>query len=54
LYKNKKLKLYFEDCATVLNDFIYQTGGIIYTIITTHTVKSSLHSEATENKTKII
>jgi hypothetical protein len=30
-YKNKKSKLYFGDCVTVLNDFIYQTGGSIYT-----------------------
>jgi hypothetical protein len=26
-YKNKKSKLYFGDRVTVLNDFIYQTGG---------------------------
>jgi hypothetical protein len=26
-YKNKKSKLYFGDRITVLNDFIYQTGG---------------------------
>jgi hypothetical protein len=26
-YKNNKSKLYFGDCVTVLNDFIYQTGG---------------------------
>jgi hypothetical protein len=27
LYKNRKLKLYFEDRVTV--DFIYQTGGVL-------------------------
>jgi hypothetical protein len=26
-YKNKKLKLYFGDRITVINDFIYQTRG---------------------------
>jgi hypothetical protein len=26
-YKKKKSKLYFGDRVTVLNDFIYQTGG---------------------------
>jgi hypothetical protein len=28
-YKNKKSKLYFGDRVAVINDFIYQTGGII-------------------------
>jgi hypothetical protein len=28
-YKNKKLKLYFGDRVAVLNEFIYQTGGVI-------------------------
>jgi hypothetical protein len=28
-YRKKKSKLYFGDRVTVLNDFIYQTGGVL-------------------------
>jgi hypothetical protein len=28
-YKKKKSKLYFGDRVTVLNDLIYQTGGVM-------------------------
>jgi hypothetical protein len=28
-YKNKKSKLYIRDHVTVLNEFIYQTGGVL-------------------------
>jgi hypothetical protein len=31
-YKNKKSKLYFGDYVAVLNDFIYQTGGVVHSI----------------------
>jgi hypothetical protein len=29
-YKNKKSKLYFGDSVVVVNDFIYQTGGVTH------------------------
>jgi hypothetical protein len=29
-YKNKKSKLYFGDCVAVLNNFIYQIGGVLW------------------------
>jgi hypothetical protein len=35
-YKNKKLKLYFEDRVTVLNDMFYEYGGSNWLCMVSH------------------